>query len=109
MPDHLDTLDLAALTREAERLGFRSGDHGVWWDVDERDLLAARLRWLLRQPEAQARAACYARGVADERARVVAAGRQEATACLALDPCRASVLDDLADALERGEHEVTRG
>jgi len=92
------TLDLPALTAEAERLGYvreRDPDDGLpWWvDSQPRAMLcpdgnwlvdgrragaagvadeAAALRWLLAQPEALARAACYARGVADERARCLA-------------------------------------
>lgn len=101
MADHLDDMDLAALTREAERLGYvrRPGrvfgrehahlgewashkgaphalvyeaedgeDWGPWTHLRGADEAGA-LRWLLATPEARARAACYARGVADERAR----------------------------------------
>ena len=79
LTDRFATLDLAALTREAERLGYvrEAGSHGfrwhdgysrvlwslgaaIWWSAPHRthDDEAAALRWLLRQPEALARAAC---------------------------------------------------
>ena len=77
--------DLAALLAEVERLRARIGEHEC----------------------------CYARGVADERARAVAWLR-ESVAHVAPHGQRAAVLAGgtrllAADALERGEHEVTRG
>jgi hypothetical protein len=98
MPADPSTLDLAALTAEAERLGYvrgRADGRGVEWLAGESVVArwlagwgppladeAAALRWLLATPEARRLAAIVeaaeARGRAAERADVVAWLRREA-------------------------------